>query len=1060
MFATLEPRAFTKGQLNIESFLALSRGDTLYAFMSSFRPPKRTNLLRRRAWCLLASLAAIPAAWSAPVVWNESAPVKVACVGGSVTAGYWGDLVLQRKTYPDQLQKLLGPGYQLRNCGVSGATGGCYPGWEWRAFINQGEQVGMIKWQPDVIVAGLGVNDCFPTFADPARYEQGYRDLAASWRAQGRSPALWIWNHFTPDFRGPVGVPAYPGNIFAPRYIFPTDDDGLSTIRPTLQQRVDQFASSLGAGTIDAYTELADKAAWGGDGVHLTELGLKRLAEIVYCQAFGARAFSGNPVLSETAPSPDSDSLPDETGTSYPWLELHNPLPHAICLDGMALDRGAGSPRFVFSDLTVLGADERRIVFLSGKSLRDPARNLHANFTVEGAEGQIRLISRSGELADMIGWKNWTAPGSLGRATPQMTSPIGTMSFHQRLVTSNPPAGWNQLGFNAGGWTGGLGGAGYELGAKAEEHFTKRWDCTSQSTSTWSLQQPSSGVWNVLGGFATCRGTGGVASVPQWIQGDDLSWTVEVRVRLTGSQEFLIRGGTQGVGGGNSHLYILSRKVLLGYPAIASHVLSTEPNDDAFHVFRMAYHAPTRRFFVWRDGVEISSKTGGNSADASRYHWLTIGAASSAIPVDAVIDYASYDTTGAYRPEINYGYRPGPADAMPLVTDIISPAPVGSEASTLVRIPFSWDGGAISGMKLKLEFDDGFRVWINGEEVANCNAPDGGNAATADRDNSVGTSSLTLDLGAFANLISTGNNLLALQVFNSNSNDGRCFIRASLEIANTVSSSARYFFPPTAGQPNGVGTNLPAQGWLIGDQPSTGGGSQALPLLLELDSDGDGRSNLLEYSQGTNVGVPDAAPVLQAVQNRVTFGWRDNPDVGWRLMESSDQQVWRPVTTTGSPELSTGSAGMLSISQPVAGGSGFSYRLAAVEQPTLANWRLRYFTSSEISNGVITDPDADPDGDMLPNFLEFSIASDPKKMTCGLVVPNGRFIAFPDVGTGRGAAWTLQSSPDMKQWNIRYAPELRCTVDPVSGLYRLEAMDTTLPTDKGFQRIGFTKSNP
>lgn len=976
-------------------------------------------------------------------------------MGGSVTAGYWGDIVIQQNTYPDQLQRLLGEGYQVRNFGVSGATAGVYPGQEWRSFIQQGEQVGTVNWQADVIVAGLGVNDCFPSYANPALYEQGYRNLAAAWRNQGRNPSIWIWNRLTPDFRGAPGVPGYPGNVFAPQYTFPTSDDGHPAVRPVLQARIDGFAPSLGVGTINAYSELADKAAWGGDGLHLITPGLKRLAEVVYSQAFQDRAFSGMPALSEVAPTPGAGAPLDETGSSHPWVELHNPFPHAICLDGLALDTGIGSTRFVFSNMTVLGAEERRIVFLSGKSLHDPAKNLHANFTVNGAENQVRLISRSGVPVDLIGWRNWEAPGSLGRATPQKTGAVGTMSSHQRLVTATPPAGWNLPGFDADGWTSGSGGTGYELAEKAESQFPKRWDCSSQTTTTWNLQQPSTGVWSVQDGLATCRGTGGVASVPQWIVGSDSSWTVEVRLRLTGNQEFLIRGGTQGVGGGNSHLYILPGKVVQGYPAIAGLVLSNAANTDDFHTFRMAYHAPTRRFFVWRDGIEITSKTSGNSADASRYHWLTLGGAAATSPVDAVIDYASFDTSGAYRPEINNGYRPGLPATLPLVTDIISPAP-DNGASTLVRIPFSWDGNPISGMKLKLEFDDGFRAWINGEEVARCNAPESGHVAPVDRDNSAGISALTLNLDEFSHLISSGNNLLALQAFNSNGNDGRCFIRASLEIAGTASKAARYFFPPGAGEANGTGQELPDQGWLI-DEPDSPGGVTP-PLFLDRDSDGDGRSDLLEHSQGSNVNLTDAAPVLEAQQGRVNFIWRNNPEVGWRLMESADLQIWRPAVTAGSPEISPAGPGMRHISQAVAPGNGLSYRLAAVEQPTLANWRLRYFAAEEISGGVIIDPAADPDGDGLPNFVEFAIASDPRMPTSGLVSAEGRFIAFPDVGTGRGASSLLYSTSDLSEWKPCPGPELRCMIHPVSGRYLLEARDPALSEERGFYRIKFTES--
>ncbi|MBQ0024637.1 MAG: hypothetical protein KBT00_02795, partial [Bacteroidales bacterium] len=47
--------------------------------------------------------------------------VKVACIGDSVTYGY-GLENRDNDSYPAQLQKLLGNGYDVRNFGHNGAT--------------------------------------------------------------------------------------------------------------------------------------------------------------------------------------------------------------------------------------------------------------------------------------------------------------------------------------------------------------------------------------------------------------------------------------------------------------------------------------------------------------------------------------------------------------------------------------------------------------------------------------------------------------------------------------------------------------------------------------------------------------------------------------------------------------------------------------------------------------------------------------------------------------------------------------------------------------------------
>ena len=83
---------------------------------------------------------------------------KVACVGNSVTYGY-GHKNPSETSYPSQLQKLLGENYEVRNFGHSGAT---LLSKGHRPYTKLPEYAEALKWEPDIIVIHLGLNDTDP----------------------------------------------------------------------------------------------------------------------------------------------------------------------------------------------------------------------------------------------------------------------------------------------------------------------------------------------------------------------------------------------------------------------------------------------------------------------------------------------------------------------------------------------------------------------------------------------------------------------------------------------------------------------------------------------------------------------------------------------------------------------------------------------------------------------------------------------------------------------------------------------------------------------------------
>lgn len=96
---------------------------------------------------------------SLSAVWAfAGVPVKVACVGNSVTYGMGVD-DREHNCYPARLAQLLGDGYEVRNFGKSGATllaKGHRPYVEQQAFADA------VAFAGDVVVIHLGLNDTDP----------------------------------------------------------------------------------------------------------------------------------------------------------------------------------------------------------------------------------------------------------------------------------------------------------------------------------------------------------------------------------------------------------------------------------------------------------------------------------------------------------------------------------------------------------------------------------------------------------------------------------------------------------------------------------------------------------------------------------------------------------------------------------------------------------------------------------------------------------------------------------------------------------------------------------
>ena len=116
--------------------------------------------------------------------------IKVACVGNSVTYGA-GIENREVNSYPAQLQRMLGEGYEVMNFGKSGAT---LLNKGHRPYSEQEEYRAALDFAGDLVVIHLGLNDTdprnWPNYRD--NFVSDYLSLIESFRKVNPECKIWI----------------------------------------------------------------------------------------------------------------------------------------------------------------------------------------------------------------------------------------------------------------------------------------------------------------------------------------------------------------------------------------------------------------------------------------------------------------------------------------------------------------------------------------------------------------------------------------------------------------------------------------------------------------------------------------------------------------------------------------------------------------------------------------------------------------------------------------------------------------------------------------------------
>ena len=189
---------------------------------------------------------------------SAAEPVKIACIGDSITAGF----AATNSTfyYPTQLQKLLGSDYEVKNFGVSGHTllgSGDQP------YVHHANYQASQTYNPDYVIIMLGTNDAKPqNWTHKDEFEADMKAMIETYQALSSKPTVIIATSPT------VG----------------TTNIGISeaVVTGEVVPIQKQVAADMGCPVIDINALTKHMPHNYADGIHPNDTGYAAMAEMFY----------------------------------------------------------------------------------------------------------------------------------------------------------------------------------------------------------------------------------------------------------------------------------------------------------------------------------------------------------------------------------------------------------------------------------------------------------------------------------------------------------------------------------------------------------------------------------------------------------------------------------------------------------------------------------------------------------------------------------------------------------------------------------------------------------
>ncbi len=179
---------------------------------------------------------------------------------------------------------------------------------------------------------------------------------------------------------------------------------------------------------------------------------------------------AADPVITEFMAS-NSSGLQDEDGDFSDWLEIHNPGPGSLDLDGWFLTDNASNRTKWRFPATVIPAGGYKVVFASNKNRAVSGQPLHTNFALSAGGEFLGLIAPDGVTAVSAyapQFPEQSANVSYGIPSNVVTNTFVVSTAAGKWIVptsaSNPASSWRDWGFNDSSWNTAVMGLGYERG--------------------------------------------------------------------------------------------------------------------------------------------------------------------------------------------------------------------------------------------------------------------------------------------------------------------------------------------------------------------------------------------------------------------------------------------------------------------------------------------------------------------------------------------------------------------------------------------------------------------
>ena len=522
-----------------------------------------------------------------------------------------------------------------------------------------------------------------------------------------------------------------------------------------------------------------------------------------------ASTLRANPLISEFVASNQS-GLRDEDSTLQDWIEVHNPTPAPLDLDGWHLTDSAGNlTKWRFPAVT-LAPGEFRVVFASSKDRRIPGQPLHTNFS----------LRQEGEYLALVRPDGVTVQQDFGPAYPDQDDDRGYGPIFNRTTllaegasgayrvptqAAHIAADWRTAAATPSGWTSGQ-PSGYGFGllvpgmtVTMRAKNTATGLLNTQADAIALMGRPAGHsdiaaesvrilpVFNLLGEGADGR-FGNNQPTPAGIPLDDYV------AFATGTLVIPTAGvWTFGLNSDDGGRIRINGVTVMDDPTLHGPL-------DNFGQVTLPAGNHTFEVFYWERG-------GGDegeffAAPGARTTW-------DAAAFRLVGDTANGGLAAFTLPS---GGAVGSGSGNPVRTNLEG-VMRNVNASAFFRLPFTVANPSIfTSLSLEMRWNDGFAAWVNGAAAASSNAPATplwNSAASAPRSTDASLTPLGFNITAVLPSLVAGSNLLAVQGLNTTAADGSFLVLPEIvggSLQQPVTNA--YFNRPTPGSINSAPSAL------------------------------------------------------------------------------------------------------------------------------------------------------------------------------------------------------------------------------------------------------------